>query len=369
MDPSVPRRSASLQHAPPIWQNLNKEEATRRVINGESLAVIGIAGTGKTTYVKKLVEELKALGRKIDIIAKTHTASARAGGCTADHYVRRHILHGACSAEVIWVEEISQIETCIWAQLNKPPGIQWLLSGDFAQFPPFFDSWHGAAVHEEAFQRSSFFHCLAGGNMLRLTEGHRSDMELFNFYSSLIEGGQRFTQPLAQVLEAARAITGFEGPALKNLCISHRRRIILNRQLNKAFLPEDVVPRFVRARLKKGQMCAAQSMFLWPGIELLGCVQASRKGIRNNVLYTVTSLGEDVATVTPAEGEGDAIELAYPQVADFLRLSFAQTYASCQGTEFPGTLRLHDTANPHFTLRHLFVAMSRGKELSKLAIA
>ena len=244
-----------------------------------------------------------------------------------------------------------------------------MLSGDFNQFPAIFDSWHGAAVHEEAFQRSSFFHYLAGGNRLTLTEGHRSDMELFNFYSSLIAGGERFLQPLAKVLEDARALTGFEGPARHNLCISHRRRILLNRQLNKAFLPDEAVPTFVRAKPKKGQMCAAQSMFLWVGIELLGCVQATRKGIRNNVLYRVTALGEDSTTVKPAEGEGDPIELTLSQVAEWLRLSFAQTYASCQGTEFSATLRLHDTANPHFTLRHLFVAMSRARECSKLSVS
>jgi hypothetical protein len=264
---------------------------------------------------------------------------------------------------------MNQIETAIWAQFNKPEGIQWLLSGDFNQFAPVFDSFHGSPVHEDAFRDSSFFHYLAGGNRLTLTQGFRSDQNLFNFYSSLIAGGQRFAQPLAEVLQAARALTGFEGPAKHNLVISHRRRIILNRQLNKAFLPEGVTPRFIRASPKKGQMCAAQSMFLWPGIELLGCVHASRKGVRNNVLYRVTALGEDTVTLVLAEGEGDPFELTLPQVSDWMRLSFAQTYASVQGTEFSDTLRLHDVTTPHFSMKHLFVAMSRATKCSKLAIS
>ena len=171
------------------------------------------------------------------------------------------------------------------------------------------------------------------------------------------------------MLESARALTGFEGPAVNNLVISHRHRILLNRQLNKAFLPDNVTSTFIRAKPKKGQMCAAQSMFIWVGIELLGCTQASRKGIRNNVLYRVTALGEDSATVISTQSEGEPIELTLSQVAEILRLSFAQTYASVQGTEFSDTLRCHDVTNPHFTLRHLFVAMSRAKECSKLAIA
>ena len=146
-----------------------------------------------------------------------------------------------------------------------------------------------------AFQSSSLFHHLAGGNTLTLTEGHRSDMGLFNFHSSLIAGGERFAQPVAEVLESARAITGFEDLARHNLCISHNlaRRILLNQQLNKAFLPEGVTPTFIRAEPKKGQMCAAQSLFIWPGIAL--------HGVRNNVLYRVTEIEEDTVIVVPAE--------------------------------------------------------------------
>ena len=277
-------------------------------------------------------------------------------------------MHGACSADAIWIEEFSQIETTLWAQFNKPVNIQWLLTGDFNQFPPFFDSWHGAAVHENAFRDSSFFHYLAGGQRLTLTQGFRSDMDLFNFYSSLIAGGSRFTQPLAEVLEAARALCRFEGPAANNLVISHRKRVLLNRQLNKAFLPADTTPVFIRCKPKAGQTCAAQNMFLWPGILLLGCVQATKRGIRNNVLYRVLALGEATATLAPAEGSGGSLELSFEQVASWLRLSFCRTYASCQGWEAEDSLRLHDTTNPHFTRRHLFVAMSRAKACSKLSI-
>jgi hypothetical protein len=369
MEPSRPQRAGEYRHSYKTWQDLDKEEAKRRVLHGESLFVQGVAGTGKSHFVKECVEELVALGKTVDIIAKTHTASSRVGGVTADHYVRRHILHGGMRANVVFIDEVSQIETALWAQLNKVQGVQWLIAGDFNQMPPFFDTFRGSQVHEEALAKSSFFKDLAGCNRLTLTEGHRSDMVLFDFYSSLIPGGARFAQPLPIVLEAARTLCSFEGPARHNLVISHRRRIRLNRELNKTFIPVGVTPRFVRASPKRGQLCSAQNLWLWPGVELLGCVQASRKGIGNNVLYRVTALGEDHATLEPAEGPGEGIELTYPQVADWLRLSFAQTYASVQGTEFSDSLRLHDTVHAHFSMRLLFVAMSRGKQCAKLAIS
>ena len=55
------------------------------------------------------------------------------------------------------------------------------------------------------------------------------------------------------------------------------------------------------------------------------------------------------------------IALTHEQVSEWTVLSFAQTYASCQGTDFEGTLRLHDTTHKFFTRRHLFVGLSRAK--------
>ena len=119
MKAEMPKRNEVMTWWPIKWRELTEEDATREVLEGGSLYICGIAGTGKTHLAKQLVEQLRALGKRVDIIAKCHTAAVRAGGVTADHYVRRVILHGACTADVILVEEISQIECALWAQLNK----------------------------------------------------------------------------------------------------------------------------------------------------------------------------------------------------------------------------------------------------------
>ena len=199
-----------------------------------------------------------------------------------------------------------------------------------------------------------------------LTECKRSSHELFDWYSSLIPGGARFEPPLAQVLAEARAAFRFEGPARHNLCISHRRRIRLNAQCNRHFA-EGQPSVFVRAKPERGQLCAAQTMLIWQGIELLGCSRSSRK-VRNNVLYTVHQLTEELVYLSAPHAE-ELLALTYAQVGELLRLSYAQTYASCQGTEFEGSLRLHDTQSRHFTRRHLFVALSRAKRAEQIDIA
>ncbi len=84
-------------------------------------------------------------------------------------------------------------------------------------------------------------------------------------------------------------------------------------------------------------------------------------------MYKVVRIDETVHIAKKGR-DTEIAALSYDQVASLLRLSYAQTYASCQGTEFDDTLRLHDTSNKHFTLRHLFVAMSRAKRRDQIDI-
>ncbi len=354
MNPKRPARDADYVHRQPVMRELDQEEATRRALAGESLLIEGIAGTGKSHFTMALVEQLRALGKTVAVIAKTHTASQRVNGVTADHWVRRNVMHGAANADVIVVDEVYQIESALWGQLNKVSGRQWLLSGDCNQFAALFDSWRGAPVQEGAFRRSNLLLTMCGCNRLTLTQCRRSDGDLFAWYSSLIHGGARYELDLSTVLAEARARFCLQGPAQYNLCVSHRKRIQLNREANERERrghPAVLVRAAPNAR--------AQDMWVWPGLRLLGC--AGHRRIRNGVLYEVEAVGDDFLTV----GEG---RLTFPQAIASLRLAYAQTYASCQGTEFSGSLALWDTTNRHFSRRHLFVALSRAKRAEDICV-
>ena len=129
---------------------------------------------------------------------------------------------------------------------------------------------------------------MSSGNRLVLAECKRSDAKLYGFYASIIPGGSRFSEPLPAVLAAAKGKFNFEGPARWNLCISPRKRVQLNAQLNVLFKPEGAV--FIPVKRKRpGSL--AQNMWIWPGIQLLGCV-SEKKGVRNPVLYEVAEVAD-----------------------------------------------------------------------------
>jgi hypothetical protein len=209
-------------------------------------------------------------------------------------------------------------------------------------------------VPEDALERSSLLHSLADGNRVTLTECRRGDRKLFDFYSSLITGGTRAELPVQTCVAQAKAVFRSSAQARWNLVISHRRRVLINGTRNRAEAPPGAVLLEVSGRRARGN--GAQSMLLWPGIQLFGCTSAAR-AVRNGCMYTVESIDSGAQTLV-LEGVGS---LTFDQARAWLRLSYAQTYASCQGTEFADSLCLWDTAHKHFSRRHLFVGLSRAK--------
>jgi hypothetical protein len=355
-DPALPERKAQRPETVMAWQKLSELEAEERVLRGESLLVLGIAGTGKTHYVQGIAERLRFAGKRVDVISKTHAASRRAGGVTADHWVRRHVLHGSASCDYVWIDEVSQVDIGLLNQIAKLhwAGVKFLLSGDFHQFAPVCNNWRGSPVPEDALEKSSLLHTLAGGNRCTLTECRRGARMLFDFYSSLIPGGSRAELPVQVCVAQAKAVFRSSAPARWNLVISHRRRCLINAARNRAEAPPDAVFLEVSGRQARGN--GAQSMLLWPGIQLFGCTSAA-KAVRNGCLYTLENVNAEAQTLV-LEGIGS---LTFDQARAWLRLSYAQTYASCQGTEFTDSLCLWDCGHRHFSRRHLFVGLSRAR--------
>ena len=96
-------------------------------------------------------------------------------------------------------------------------------------------------------------------------------------------------------------------------------------------------------------------MLIWPGLKLLGCVGRVKKGVRNGCLYTVKWCGGDCA-LNPIYFEELQCTFSEQEVRDMFRLSYAQTYASCQGAEFTEACTLHKLEHPRFTWHHPFMA-------------
>ena len=111
-----------------------------------------------------------------------------------------------------------------------------------------------------------------------MLECKRSDKDLFDFYASLIVGGTRFDAPMTQVIAEARKRFVFNGFCRSNLVISHSKRIQLNARINRelASSVDAKVELTVTGRSTRARSNSEQTMFIWPGIQLMGSVPTER---------------------------------------------------------------------------------------------
>ena len=233
------------------------------------------------------------------------------------------------------------IEHQLWADVCKLAlgGVAFVLCGDFSQFPACCECHVGCIVPEGALEQSHMIRDLSGGNILTLTENRRSDQILFDFYTSLSG------RPLAEALQEARIPFPVTSRPATTIVISHARRRYLNMRRNLAEKVPDAV--FYRAQVTG--KAGPQSMWLWPGLAVVGAGGAVKKGIFDTITHATS---EEVVLHS-------GTRLAAHQAVRSLRLASALTCPSTQGLTIPGVVRLDCTSSPHFTIRHLYVGSSR----------
>ena len=185
---------------------------------------------------------------------------------------------------------------------------------------------------------------MAQGHRWTPTENRRSDPVLFEFIQNLASQGE-----MGDSLTLARAQFSTPlGPCRYSLSISHAVRMAVNRAENQRTKPPEAIK--YTAPANHGDN-ASQTMWVWPGQELIGAAGRCRKG----VFYTVVACSPERMTVC---GNGESLTMTSETAVRCLRLTHCLTYASCQGLSL-ASVRLLETSSPYFTWKHLYVGMSR----------
>ena len=227
----------------------------------------------------------------------------------------------------------------------------------------------------DAFQHSRLLHLWANGAEFRLTRCWRtSQVDFFDFCQSLL------SMPLEAAVELCRSrFPPTRGRAHHlqgemHLVISHRRRVKINALCQaaavkkyKAGTPEGRVVLVEPPAQEEGQssLKIAQPFELFEGTRLVGANNETT-GIFNGVFMTVGQVRDGDCDVT--DEFGNASMLTFAAMARSTRLAWAITIDSSQSREFECPVVLWDLGSRFYTLRRLYVAITRVKRPDRLVV-
>ena len=169
---------------------------------------------------------------------------------------------------------------------------------------------------------------------------------------------------LVEALAAARERYPSWRTADTTLCISHRRRLAINKWENLAHAQTiDSALLVLKPEAKTKDDNQPQNMYIWPGIVLMARTKGIDGKIRNGIRYKVLSMGSGIFELAQVGDDNKVKGASFPMseadLAAKMRLTHAITYFSSQARTITGSLRLVDTSSPRFTIRHLIVGLGR----------
>ena len=240
-------------------------------------------------------------------------------------------------------------------------GAKFIMFGDYAgQFEPFADRWKLSMFGGN----NALVDQLAQSFRLTLQTYRRGDdPALYEWYTSLY--GQEDARGLAN--ESRRRYPAQCDPSCNPLVLtlSHKKRMSVNKRQNERLKPEGALYCEWEGEDLRGTTMQPQSMYVWVGLELVGCPRGSGKhNTVQGVIYMVTAITEEALELQmrPEYCHGAADEAPTVPLEDActqLRLCHAQCYYTCQGrTVRDRHIVLLDTMHPHFSVRALIVGLS-----------
>ena len=156
------------------------------------------------------------------------------------------------------------------------------------------------------------------------------------------------------------------------LCLSHKKRMRINARQNERLKPEGALHCVWAGKDLCGTTMQPQSMYLWPGLELIGCPRGSGERLTvQGVVDVVTAIvdGALELQMRPAychRAEDERIRVPLKEACAQLRMCHAMCYYTCQGrTVRDRDIVLLDTTHKNFSVRALIVGLSRGDDDSE----
>lgn len=311
-----------------------------QIINETSLSVFltGKAGTGKTTFLKRLRDEA---GRRVVVVAPTGIAAVNAGGVTIHSFFQlstslfvpgaspqnktsrydrfsREKLAVIRTMDLLVIDEISMVRADLLDAVdnalrrhrnrNKPfGGVQLLMVGDLFQLPPVVTESE-RPIMEQAYDSPYFFSAKSLQQlqyvMVELQHTYRQTDS--HFVSLLNHVRQNTTDSTVLKMLNSRFQPDFNPPANKNYIriVTHNNQAmaINNAQMAKLTGKEYVYDAVVKGEFSHNAYPADSSLVLKEGAQVMFLRNDPEHRYYNGTIGMIKHLGQNAATVLLPDG-------------------------------------------------------------------
>jgi len=333
------------------------ERITHIINSNSSFHIDGPAGTGKTYFTNKLIEELDSRGKKYMSFSPTNKGARLINGNTIDSiyhqfkHNKKKLFRMLKGVEYIIIDEVSMMKEIfyqLFCLIKMSTKIKFILTGDFEQFLPVKDTWEGDYKNSPA----TYFLC--EGNRLQLTKCRRSDDELFNIYTNVKD------------LDISKF--PFLEKTDLNLCYTHATRIKINDECQERYLEKYQKPYL---HIPKTNDEKTQDVKLCEGMPVI-CKRTHKKKnkkkddefyVLNSEKFIIEKINGDSITI-----KDDFREITFDKCIfhKYFYLGFCITLHSSQGETFKQKYTIYDSNNYFFNERAMYVALSRATEIKNI---
>jgi AAA domain len=340
------------------WDEVDSRTVVERINSGESMAIFGKAGRGKTyTTSKEVIPALKQSSTKYAIVSLSHKAvdNLRLNGVPEAMVIAKLFLTSQGQSMKSRLREIREdysyiivdeytmtglAEMVNFYTLYKM-GMKFVFVGDYHQLP---------AIEQYQmldYRRCRFFQEMCGNQFVELKTMYRFDSDLDEVLRAIYEEG------------TLTGITQKITADIKNhICYTNKTREALNLSFSKEY------------ESSSNCLKIRNEFFVIAGSPIICKVNALGDGFYNNSLYKVVEWSETVAIIMNSQGVLIPIELkklsgSFKGKHNF-ELGHAFTIHTAQGSTIGGRIAIHEVGL--MTREMLYTAVSRATNLNNICV-
>jgi hypothetical protein len=358
------KRDVKYEHSNLKWSVINDVENNdfKPLINlimesNEGINIDGRAGTGKSTLIKGLQDEMTTRGIKFISLAPTNKSARIINGKTIHKYILASSRKSMTESKIdyIFIDEISMVPEKFYkffiVMKRLKPDLKMIVAGDFEQLLPVNDRV------DVDYKTSPALHELCNGNRLQLSKCRRADDEMFKLCDpATIDDLKKYMFNEADKEAFYRT----------NISFTNKKRIEINQMMMEKFLKMQNERRPLILPKRKNDP-NSQEVKLCKNMPIIARSTNMKLDILNNSMFTIHKIFKDDEIIQIVDESHVPMDIPINRFQNLFQVAFCITTHKSQGQTFDHNYQIHEWHMMDTRLKYVALSRATDKKFIHLA--